>query len=613
VLQSMRSAAKYVWIVLIIAFVGGFLLVDSSGLLGRAPVTTNTVLATVNGEDLLYLTWESAVSTLDQQESQRLGRGLTLDERRELEDRAFDELVNEILLRQEYQRRGIAVTDDEIRDAARSSPPPGVEQNPEFQTEGQFDITKYQRFLASPIARQQGLLLGLESYYRAEIPKQKLYDQIASDVWVSDARLWQLFRDRNDSASVSFVAFRPEMSASVEAASVSDADVSAFYNKNKALFERPGRAIVSLVAVERAVTAADSADARARIEALRAEIVAGASFADVAMRASEDSGSGAMGGELGRGTRGRFVPAFEEAAYALQEGEMSQPVLSPFGWHLIKVDRKRADTLDLRHLLIRVQQSDSSAAATDRLADRLAAVAAGSSEAAAFDDAATELGLPISSLVVTEYEPLSFAGRYVPGISAWAFGGVSVGESSDLQDAPEAYYVARLDSLRLGGVAPLADVKDDIRRRLEREAQIKALVPTAKRLVAAARGGDFDAAAAAAGQSVERAGPFTRSALVPGLGQFTEAVGAAFGLPGVGSVSEPIVTRDAVYVLRLEAFTPSDSTDFELMKPVFRMQIVQSLKSERVQQYVAGLRDAAKIKDDRKKIQATLRRQANVL
>lgn len=612
-LQTMRSAAKYVWIVLIIAFVGGFLLVDSSGLLGRAPVTTNTVVATVNGADILYTTWESAVANLDQQESQRLGRGLTLDERRELEDRAFDELVNEVLLRQEYERRGISVTDDEIRDAARVSPPPGVEQNPEFQTEGQFDITKYQRFLTSPIARQQGLLLGLESFYRSEIPKQKLYDQIASDVWVSDARLWQLYKDRNDSATVSFVSFRPDVAGAAATSSVTDADITAFYNKNKPLFERPGRAVVSLVAVERNVTAADSVAVRARIDALRAEILAGASFADVAMRASEDSGSGATGGELGRGARGRFVPEFETAAYALAEGELSQPVLTSFGWHLIKVDRKRADTLDLRHLLLRVQQSDSSAAATDRLADRLAAVAAGSSEASAFDDAAKELSLPVSSLVVTEYEPLSFAGRYVPGISAWSFSGVAVGESSDLQDAPEAYYVARLDSLRDGGVAPLADVKDDIRRRLEREAQIKALVPTAQTFATAARSGEFAAAAAAAGQSVENAGPFTRSSLVPGLGQFTEAVGAAFGLSPAGAVSEPVITRDAVYVLQLNSLIPSDSADFELMKPVFKMQIVQSLKSERVQQFVAGLRDAATIKDDRKKIQATLRRQADVV
>ena len=610
-LQSMRSAAKYVWIVLIIAFVGGFLLVDSSGLLGRAPVTTNTVVATVNGEDILYVAWENAVAMLDQQESERLGRGLTLDERRQLEQRAFDELVNEILLRQEYERRGITVTDDEIRDAARVSPPPGIEGNPEFQTDGQFDLSKYQRFLASPLARQQGLLVGLEAFYRTEIPKQKLYDQIASDVWVSDARLWQIYRDRNDSATVSFVAFRPEGTPGASA-SVTDADISAFYNRNKTLFERPGRAVVSLVAIDRAVTAADSASARSRIDVLRSRLIAGESFAELARTESEDSISGAQGGELGRGTRGRFVPDFEEAAYALREGELSQPVLSPFGWHLIQVDRKRADTLDLRHILIRIAQSDSSASATDRLADRLSAIAAGSTEPAAFDDAAKELGLQITSLVATEDEPLSFAGRYVPGVSAWAFSGSSVGESSDLQDAPDAYYLARLDSLRPGGIAPLGDVKDEIRRRLEREAAIKALVPRAGQFAAAARRGAFSDAAREANLTVEQAGPFTRASMVPGLGQFTEAVGAAFGL-AVGTVSEPVVTRDGVFVVRLDALTAADSADFALMKPVLRLQTVQSIRTERVQQYLAGLRDAATIKDDRKKIQATLRRQSSLL
>jgi peptidyl-prolyl cis-trans isomerase D len=611
VLQSMRSAAKYVWIVLIIAFVGGFLLVDSSGLLGRAPVTTNTVVATVNGEDILYVAWENTVASLDQQESQRLGRGLSLDERRQLEQRAFDELVNDILLRQEYERRGITVTDEEIRDAARVSPPPGVEQNPEFQTDGQFDLTKYQRFIASPLARQQGLLVGLEAFYRSEIPKQKLFDQIASDVWLSDARLWQIYRDRNDSATVSFVAFRPE-AATASAATVTDAEIARFYNANRSLFERPGRAVVSLVTIDRAITAADSATARRRIDALRSRLIDGESFEDLARAESEDSVSGAMGGELGRGTRGRFVPAFEDAAYALREGELSSPVLSPFGWHLIRVDRKRADTLDLRHILIGITQSDSSASATDRLADRLAAVAAGSSEPGAFDDAATELGLQVTSLVATEDEPLSFAGRYVPGISAWAFSGVSVGESSDLQDAPDAYFLARLDSLRPGGIAPLADVQEEIRRRLERDALIKASVPAAQQLAAAARRRNLADAASESNAMVEQAGPFTRSMPVPGLGQFSEAVGAAFGL-AVGEVSEPIVTRDGVFVLQLDALAAADSADFELLKPVFRLQTAQSIRSERVQQYLSGLRDAAVIKDDRKKIQATLRRQAALL
>jgi peptidyl-prolyl cis-trans isomerase D len=612
VLQSMRSAAKYIWIVLIIAFVGGFLLVDSSGLLGRAPVTPNTVVATVNGEDILYLTWENAVQNLEQQESQRLGRAISLDERRQLEDQTFDDLVNAILLRQEYERRGISVTDAEIQEAARRSPPPGITQNPEFQTEGQFDLEKYQRFLASPIARQQGLLVGLESFYRSEIPKQKLFDQIASDVWVSDARLWQIFRDRSDSATVSYVAFRPEDPADGTVATVTDAAIRQYYEANRAEFERPGRAVLSLVAVERSVTSADSAAARARIESLRAELVGGADFAEVAQRASDDTASGLQGGELGRGVRGRFVPEFESAAYALREGELSAPVLTAFGWHLIRVDRKRGDTLDLRHVLVRVGQSDSSASATDRLADRVSAIASGATDPAAFDSAAAELGLAISQVVATEKEPLTFAGRQVPGLSAWAFSGVSPGESSDLQDAPEAYYLGRLDSLRAAGTAPLADVQDEIRRRLERTARLEAHLPAARRLASAARSGTLEAAAAAAGKPLESAGPFTRNSIVPGLGQYTTAIGAAFGLT-VGQVSAPVSTEEGVFVLRLDALKPTDSADFALLKDVFRMQTLQSLRQERVGQYLEGLRASARITDDRKKIQATLRRQASLI
>ena len=167
VLQSMRSVAKYIWWILIIAFVGSFLLYQTSGLSGRSPVTTNTAVATVNGEDIMLTSWQNAVSNLEQQEQQRLGRGITLDERRTLEDRAFDELVNDVLLQQEYKRRGITVTDDEIREMARVSPPPQAMQSPELQTEGRFDVQKYQRLLASPLARQSGMLVGLESYYRS--------------------------------------------------------------------------------------------------------------------------------------------------------------------------------------------------------------------------------------------------------------------------------------------------------------------------------------------------------------------------------------------------------------------------------------------------------------
>ncbi|HST08150.1 MAG TPA: SurA N-terminal domain-containing protein, partial [Gemmatimonadaceae bacterium] len=241
----MRASAKYIWIIIVILFVGGFLLAQTSGLLGRAPVTSTTAVATVNGDDILATTWYQATQNLETEATQRNNQSISLDDRQRLMDQAFDQLVSDALLRQEYKRRGITVSDDEILQAARYNPPPALVQSPDLQTDGQFDPAKYQRFLASPMARQQGLLYQLEQYYRTEIPKEKLFDQIASDVYVSDDQLWRRFQDQNDSAQISFVAFAPER-ISDSAVHVSDDEVRAYYDTHKKLFERSGTAKVSI-------------------------------------------------------------------------------------------------------------------------------------------------------------------------------------------------------------------------------------------------------------------------------------------------------------------------------------------------------------------------------
>ena len=303
-LQAMRASAKYIWIIIVVLFVGGFLLAQTSGLLGRAPVTSTTAVASVNGEDILATTWYQATQNLEQEETQRSNQSISLDERQRLMDQAYDQLVSDALLRQEYRRRGITVTDDEILQAARYSPPPQLMQAPDLQTDGQFDPAKYQRFLASPLAKQNGLLFQLEQYYRTEIPKEKLFDQIASDVYISDEQLWRRFQDTHDSAQVSFVAFEPER-ISDSAVRVSDDEVRAYYDTHKKQFDRPGTAKVSIIIIPRTVSSADSAAVRNHALAVRARIVGGEKFEDVARAESADSVSAVNGGSLGRGLRAR--------------------------------------------------------------------------------------------------------------------------------------------------------------------------------------------------------------------------------------------------------------------------------------------------------------------
>ena len=92
-LQVMRASAKYIWLIIVVLFIGGFLLAQTSGLLGRAPVTNTTAVATVNGEDILATTWYQTTQNLEQDETQRSNQSISLDQRQRLMDQAFEQLA----------------------------------------------------------------------------------------------------------------------------------------------------------------------------------------------------------------------------------------------------------------------------------------------------------------------------------------------------------------------------------------------------------------------------------------------------------------------------------------------------------------------------------------
>jgi len=600
----MRSAAKYIWWFAAFSFVGVFLFTESSGLLGRGSITPTTAVAVVNGHKILYNDYRQRSETDIQNQQQAGGGALTEDDKRRIQNATFNQMVMDVLLQQQYERRGIVVTNEEIQQYAKFAPPPWIQSAPELQTEGQFDMQKYQRLLASSYAKQSGLLANLEQYYRSEIPRRKLLDQIASGIFVTDAELWRIWRDQHDSAQVSFVAFRPQPDTSSK---ISDADLRAYFDKHAEQFRRPGRAVLTVVEIPRVVTAADSAAVRAHAVALRNEILGGAKFEDVAKRESADTVSGSKGGDLGRGTKGRFVAPFEQAAYALKVGEISQPVLTQFGYHIIRLDERKGDTVALRHILLRVQPSDSNEAKIDRQADELAKVAASSEQGAKLDTAAKRLGLKEITVVALEDEPASHDGQTIPSVSAWAFDGAHPGETSELFDDESGYYLARLDSLSESGDPKFENVKALVRQDVARDRALEGAMPAAQKLADAAATSGLEAAAAQQKLEVQHSPVFTRGTFVPGLGQFNEAIGTAFGLP-VQAVSAPVRTTDGLFVLRVDRRVQADSAAWLKQVQAQRQARMQQLQQQRVQMYLADVRQSAKIDDRRKQLNATARR-----
>jgi peptidyl-prolyl cis-trans isomerase D len=603
----MRSLAKYIWVVVALFFVGGFLLYQTSGLMGRTPVTASTAVAKVNGHEIAYRDFQLRVQQEIQNEQSRAGKTLTQDDTRRIENTVYDQMVTEELLDEQYRKRGIVVTDDEIREFARYAPPPWITNAPELQTEGKFDPEKYQRFLSTSEAKTSGLLVQLENYYRSEIPKDKLLEQVSAGIYVSDPEMWRAWRDQHDSAQVSYITFAPTVDEAAKKA-ISDADIRAYFNAHKDEFEGVGRASVSLVMIPRLVTPADSAAAKAKAQSVRDEITKGAKFEDVAKRESIDTISGAKGGDLGAAPKSAYVAEFSKAADALKPGEISAPVLSPFGYHIIRLDSRKGDTLSLHHILIPIQPSDSAGARIDRMADTLSRLAAANEDGSKLDAAAKHLGLPIVHLTAFEDQPATFNGQVVPSVSAWAFGGARAGETSDLFDDDHGYYLARLDTLRSGGDADFDAVKDEIRLRLAKDAAIDKLMPEAQKVASAAAASSLEAAAKDAGKKVDQTTMFARGSMVPGLGQYSQAVGASFALP-VGAVSQPVKTTEAAYVLRVDKRVVADSAAWDKQKAAQRELRLNQLRQQRIQMFMTDLRKAAKIEDHRKEINSAMRRQ----
>jgi peptidyl-prolyl cis-trans isomerase D len=597
-MQSMRGkAGKILGVIFAIAFVGWMVFELGMDVTGQAQ-TTN--LGSVNGEPVLNQQYQAAYQELAQQ-AQQSGTQLSAEQRRELEEAAWNRVVDQMLIQQAIRERGIRATDEEVRLAALNVPHPALMQNELFQTNGQFDLAKYQRYLQSP-ATSEEMLLQLEQYYRAMVPQQKLFSQITSGAYVSDAELWRAWQDRNETATVEYVALDVSRLVPGEV-QVSDAEVRKYYDEHQDDFKRGASARVTVAVLSKAPTRGDTLASLQRAERVRTELAGGADFAELAKRESSDPGSKENGGDLGSFGRGQMVPAFEAAAFALPVGEVSQPVATPFGYHLIQVQEKNGDQMKARHILIPVEKSDAELDRFYAKADSLEDLA----QRNGIERAARATGAALrSGVTVTENSP------FVPGIGSaleaveWAEqetrDGAKAGQVSDLLETEQAFFVARLESFTPEGVTPLAQATPQIRRQLVLEKKQEQARKIGQEMVAQARGGrTLQQVAAARGLEVRQAGPFTRGDPNPALGQANAAVGAAFGVP-VGKVSDVVKTTAGLFIIRPVARTEADRKAFEGQKQQMRAMAASQLQQGAVQRWLESLRKNADIEDRRKEI-----------
>ncbi len=596
-MQDLRENTKIIMILVALSFVGLMVFEWGMDISGRSVGLQTGSLGQVNGDPVPYQAYTVAYQNLYDQARQQTGGSLSAAQIAEIEDAAWNEVVTQVLLEQELERRGITVTDAEIRQAAQWSPHPMLMQNELFMTDGRFDIQKYQEFLASPAANEQ-LLLQLEQYYRGAIPRTKLMRQVTAGTYITDAELWQAYQDRTETATVDFVALDVAQLAPGEV-TVSDAEIENFYEENEEDFQRGATIRATVAALPKTPTAADSAEALARARDVRAQIVGGADFAEVAATESADAASAAMGGSLGTFTRGQMVPEFEEVAFSIPIGEVSEAVATPYGYHLIEVQERTDDLVTARHILLPIEPSETALDRRYALADSLETIAlsGGLTRAAQTTGARIQRGVTVSE-----------DAAFIPGIGSaldaidWAkeVAQLETGETiSPLFETPQAFYLVELDSFTPAGQRSLAEASEQIRRELiieKKRAQARG-VGTA--MVAEIRAGtSLEAIAQARGLQVDATGPFTRVGFNPVLGQANAATGAAFGVP-IGEVSDVVETNAGLFIIRPTAREEADRAEWEAQKEAQRMNTLMQLRQQEIARWMRDLRNEANIVDQR--------------
>ncbi len=364
-LQTIRERAQgwIAWAIVILISIP-FALWGIQSYLG---VGSEPVVAKVNSTEITEREFEQRYQQLRIRLRDQLGAAFRpeLFDDRVMRPQVLEQIISETLLLQVSHDMGLRASDAELRTAIMS--------NPSFQRDGRFARDAYERML-----QLQGLnQVQYEEGLRQRIVGSQLERALIASELVTEHELKETLRLERQQRRLSY--FRVPRADFVSDEPIGEDQIAAYYQANQDRFQVPERVRLRYLVLDastmdpaqtpdedslraayeadverfrrneqRAVrhilvalpTDADSeaeTDAKARIQAIRERILAGADFGAIARETSEDPGSAGQGGALGTFERGVMDPAFDRAAFALERGVLSEPVRSAFGYHLIEV------------------------------------------------------------------------------------------------------------------------------------------------------------------------------------------------------------------------------------------------------------------------------------
>lgn len=566
-----------------------------------------TVVASVDGMPITYDEYNRAYNDLIEQLNRQFGNNLNDEAIKMLQvkKQALDRVINRRLMLAEADRLGFRMSDQELVDMIQSIPA--------FQRDGKFDNNLYQGILSNLRMTPE----GFEQDQRDTILIEKLRGFVAGNVKVLDAEARQKYAWQDATVAIEYLLVEPRTYKDVKP---SPAELEAYYNENKENYKTEPEIKVryvrfmsqdymaqvdvsadeirdyfennaedfktpKTVEARHILIKVDSEADDATVETARQNLLEvlkkareGDDFIELAKTHSEGP-SKDQGGFLGAFKKEEMVAPFSDKAFSMADGEISDPVRTRFGWHLIKVEK------------INPASSQTLAEATDPIKKQLSREKA---RALAYDAAealydtvfegeniekvASEQKLPvqITGFFGRQGPPEIGAGRSQFATTAFALTEMDV---SEIIDAGDSYYLLQPIEKQPARVPPLADVKDKVSADWVKKSRDEKAREDAEAFLAELQKGEaLSAVEKKYALTLQTTEFFKRDEAIPGIGSEGDITQAAFELTEAKNLTEKVIKgQKGYYIIRLKNRQAPDPAGFEAQKD----EIVRQLRGQK--------------------------------
>jgi peptidyl-prolyl cis-trans isomerase D len=535
----------------------------------------------------------------------------------------LQQLVDEEAMAAEAEKQGITVSDVEIRERILAMP--GFQENGKFVGEARYrqvlqfqnpplTTTEFESSLRRGLAieKLRSALTGwmslsdaeVDAEYRKRNEKVKLEvvpvtaDAFKSQVSVTDAEIGEAFEKNKETyripekRKIKYAQLEVEKLRST--VTVAEADIAAFYQQNLQQYQTSAEVRASHILFK--TEGKDENAVKAAAEAVLPKAKApGADFAALAKQYSEDESNKNNGGDLDYFGRGRMVPEFETAAFALKPGEVSDLVKSSFGFHIIKViDSKPDTTRPLAEVRAEIEEQlkwQKAQSEAERIAKEIEATLKTPAE---LDRIAKERSLTVAETgLVARDEPLDKLGPQ-PELAARVFA-LNDGEVTPAMRVNTGWVFATVAAKAEPRVPVLDEVKTKVRENVVNE---KASALATSRAAAIAAGlrtsKDFAGAVKKAGLAVKPTELIARGAPIPDLGVSVAIDKVAFSLPQ-GGISDPITTPSGTAIVRVVERQEVTDADITAGRDQLRDELVNQRRDRFFGAYMQKAKQGLKI------------------